>query len=185
VHRGTSWGAQARGLRVASIPTVANAINPSYALKNRSYLEDLDLIVRQETELIAVRRQAVVIADQSKRLTDYVSLLCSQCGASATARPAIRSNEPIVVRSGRVDAPLGRRSGPRSAGRPPSARLSPENDARRAERVPAMLQVRPRFSLRPARSPLADAKPKGPQQARGERVHPPIHLTWHHPPLGP
>jgi hypothetical protein len=108
---------------------------PSHALKNRSYLEDLDLIVTQETELIALRQQAVVLADQSMRLTDCVNLLCSQCGASATARPAIRSNEPIVVRSGRGDAPLGRRSGLRSAGRPPSARLSPENDAHRAEHL--------------------------------------------------
>ena len=39
----------------------------------------------------------------------------------------------------------------RNAGRPPSARLSPENGARRAERLPAMLRVRPRFSPRPAR----------------------------------
>jgi hypothetical protein len=33
-------------------------------LKNRSYLEDLDLIVTQETELIALRQQAVVLADE-------------------------------------------------------------------------------------------------------------------------
>ena len=70
----------------------------------------------------------------------------------------------------RVDAPLARPSELRNADRPPFARLSRENDARRAERLPSMLQVRPRFSLRPARSPLADAKPKGPQQAGGERV---------------
>ena len=69
-----------------------------------------------------------------------------------------------------------------SGGRPPSARLSPEHGARRAERLPAMLQVRPRFSP-PGAPPCGYAEPEGPQQARGERVTPRYILlgTTHRP----
>jgi hypothetical protein len=115
-----------------------------------------------------------------------LSLLRGQCASFVTARSAIRCNEPVVVHPEYVDAPLGRPSVIHSADRPPSARLSPENDAHRAERLHAMLLVRPQFSPRSARPTPANAELEGLQRAQGERVRPSAYLTshWITPPLG-
>jgi hypothetical protein len=108
-----------------------------------------------------------------------LSLLRGQCASFVTARSAIRCNEPVVVHPEYVDAPLGRPSVIHSADRPPSARLSLENDAHRAERLPALLLVRPQFSPRSACPTPANAEPEGPQRTQDERVRPSAYLTSH------
>ena len=71
----------------------------------------------------------------------------SESAPFATERPAIRWSEQVVLFAEGAYARRGRLSGYHSAGRPPSARLSPADDVRRVERPIAILQLRPQLVL--------------------------------------